>query len=162
MLTITSRAFAPDGPIPRRYTCDGDDLSPPLAWTDPPLGSHSFILLVDDPDAPDPAAPKRIWVHWIRYNLPPDTKALAEGDGNQPPPDNVREALTDAGTHGYHGPCPPIGRHRYFFRLFALDCVLPDLGRHARRREVEQAMEGHVLGSAGLMGPYAHPVGRDE
>lgn len=87
---------------------------------------------------------------------------LSEGAGNRRPPDNVREALSDANTHGYHGPCPPIGRHRYFFRLFALDCVLPDLGPTARRRELEQAMEGHVLGSTVLMGTYARPGGGDK
>ena len=157
MLTIASPAFAPNGSLPARFTCDGDDLSPPMTWINPPVGIQSFGVLVDDPDCPDPAAPKRTWVHWIRYNLPPETRELAEGDGNRAPPDGVREALTDAGTRGYHGPCPPVGRHRYYFRLFALDCTLPDLGPKGRRQDLARAMEGHVLESAVLMGTYAHP-----
>lgn len=152
--TLTSSAFPPDGPIPRRYTCDGEDLSPPLAWSGVPAGCRSLALLVDDPDAPDPAAPKRIWVHWIRYNLPPTTTGLAEGAGNRAPDGAEREALTDARSLGYHGPCPPIGRHRYFFRLFALDRVLPDLGPTAGRAALEQAMAGHLLETAVLMGTY--------
>lgn len=154
MFALRSPAFAPDTSIPPQYTCDGADRSPPLEWTDSPSGTQSFALLVDDPDAPDPAAPKRIWVHWLRYSIPADIHALPEGAGNQPAVSGY-EALTDAVTSGYHGPCPPIGRHRYFFRLYALDRVLPDLGPQARRRDLEQAMEGHVLGTALLMGTYA-------
>jgi Raf kinase inhibitor-like YbhB/YbcL family protein len=157
MFALRSPAFATDAPIPPQYTCDGADRSPPLEWTDPPRGVQSFALIVDDPDAPDPAAPKRVWVHWLRYNIPADLHALAEGAGNQPP-SSGHEALTDAGTSGYHGPCPPIGRHRYFFRLYALDRMLPDLGPRARRRDLEHAMEGHVLGTAVLMGTYARPA----
>jgi len=112
------------------------------------------VLIVDDPDAPDPAAPKRVWVHWIRYNIPAEDRELAEGAGNRSDA-SVPEALTVASTLGYHGPCPPIGRHRYYFRLFALDEMLPALGRKARRADVERAMEGHVLGKAVLMGTYA-------
>ena len=153
MFALRSTAFAPDSAIPRQHTCDGADRSPALAWTDPPQGARSFALIVDDPDCPDPAAPKRVWVHWLRYNLPPDASALVEGAGNQSP-GSAHEALTDSGSHGYHGPCPPIGRHRYYFRLFALDRMLPDLGERARRRELERAMDGHVLGTAILMGTY--------
>jgi len=154
MFSISSDAFAPDAPIPSRYTCDADDLSPHLTWASPPEGTRSFVLIVDDPDAPDPAAPKRVWVHWIRYNIPAEDRELAEGAGNRSDA-GVPEALTDASTLGYHGPCPPIGRHRYYFRLFALDEMLPALGRKARRADVERAMEGHVLGKAVLMGTYA-------
>lgn len=154
MFTLRSSAFAPDGPIPVRYTCEGKDLSPPLTWTDPPAGTKSLALIVDDPDAPDPAAPKRTWVHWLRYDLPIEPGSLAEGAGNQPPAPPVREALTDEKRLGYHGPCPPIGRHRYFFRLFALDRELPDLGPNAQRANLERAMEGRVLGQAVLMGTY--------
>lgn len=157
MLQISTPAFHPNGSIPRQHTCDGSDLSPALQWGNAPAGTRSFVLIVDDPDAPDPAAPKRTWVHWIRYNLPADATGLPEGAGNSPPPGGVREALTDAGTRGYHGPCPPIGRHRYYFRLFALDGELPDLGSQARRRDVEAAMAGHILESAAVMGTYAHP-----
>ena len=119
-----------------------------------PPGCLSLALLVDDPDAPDPAAPKRIWVHWIRYNLPPASAGLAEGAGNSAPERPVRDAVTDARSQGYHGPCPPIGRHRYYFRLFALDGVLPDLGPGAGRAALEQAMAGHLLETAVLMGTY--------
>lgn len=154
MFTIRSPAFDVDGSIPARHTCDGGDTSPPLTWTGPPEGTESFVLIVDDPDAPDPAAPKRIWVHWLRYNIPADARELAEGSGNERNTD-VHEALTDESRHGYHGPCPPIGRHRYFFRLFALDDMLPPLGPKARRAELERAMEGHVLETTVLMGTYA-------
>jgi Raf kinase inhibitor-like YbhB/YbcL family protein len=154
MFTLSSPAFEPDAPIPARHTCDADDRSPALIWTDPPAGTRSFALIVDDPDAPDPAAPKRIWVHWLRYNIPPDTRALAEGAGSRRDA-SVEEALTDDNSLGYHGPCPPIGRHRYYFRLHALDAMLPALGPKARRAEVERAMQGHVLGTAVLMGTYA-------
>jgi len=110
---------------------------------------------VDDPDAPDPAAPKRVWVHWIRYNLPPNLTALAEGAGNNPPVGGALEGLNDSNAQGYEGPCPPKGRHRYYFHLFALETLLPDLGVKARRRDLENAMQGHVLGEAVLMGTCA-------
>ena len=155
MLALASAAFAANAAIPSRHTCDGRELSPPLAWDDPPAGTESFVLIVDDPDAPDPAAPRRVWVHWIAYNLPASLRALAEGAGNADPPAAGREAVTDAGRRGYHGPCPPRGRHRYFFRLSALDTALPDLGPRARRADVERAMAGHVLATATLMGTYA-------
>ena len=160
MFEIRSPAFSPDGAIPARHTCDGDDISPALAWTDPPSGTRSFALIVDDPDAPDPAAPKRVWVHWIRYNIPPGARALDEGAGNTAPSGGARDALSDAKAPGYHGPCPPIGRHRYYFHLFALDAALPDLGDGAKRRDVEQAIEKHVLATAVAMGTYAHPPGK--
>ena len=153
VFTITSSAFADGASIPARHTCDADDLSPPLKWADPPPGTKSFVLIVDDPDAPDPAAPKRVWVHWLRYNIPAEQRELAEGAGNANGP-GAQEAQTDAGALGYHGPCPPIGRHRYFFRLSALDTLLSALGDSARRADLERAMEGHVLGSAVLMGTF--------
>lgn len=160
MFALNSSAFAPGAPIPARHTCDGQDSSPPLSWSDLPAGTRSLALLVDDPDAPDPAAPKRVWVHWIRYNLSPEISELAEGAGNRPPDANAREAVTDAGTLGYHGPCPPIGRHRYFFHLFALSKSLPDLGPKAGRADFERAMSGSVLGEATLMGTYERPSTR--
>lgn len=155
MLTLRSSAFEPDQPIPARHTCDGDDLSPPLEWTDPPAGTKSFALIVDDPDAPDPAAPKRTWIHWVRYGIPAGQSGLPEGAGNTAPKGDEREALTDSDRLGYGGPCPPIGRHRYFFRLFALDREIGDLGSMARRADLEKVMEGHVLATAVLMGTYA-------
>lgn len=159
-MKLTSTAFESYEEIPRRCTCDGEDKSPPLSWTEIPKDTASFVLIVDDPDAPDPAAPKRVWVHWLRYNIPAAQRDLQEGAGNGAPADGALDALTDSGDLGYHGPCPPIGRHRYFFRLFALDVMLSDLGPQARRGDLERAMEGHVLGSAVLMGTYGREGGR--
>jgi Raf kinase inhibitor-like YbhB/YbcL family protein len=160
MFTLRSSAFRDGGAIPDRCTCDGDDLSPLLSWSDPPEGTASFALIVDDPDAPDPAAPKRVWVHWLLYNIPAAHTELAEGAGNQAPPSRAQHAITDAHTPGYHGPCPPIGRHRYFFHLAALDSALPDLGQRARRADLERAMAGHVLATAVLMGTYERRAAR--
>jgi hypothetical protein len=151
---VRSSAFEPDGVIPARYTCEGDDLSPPLEWSGAPEGTRSFVLIVDDPDAPDPAAPKVTWVHWLRYNIPAATHSLAEGAGNRNPRGGGEEALTHADTVGYHGPCPPIGTHRYYFRLFAMGRTLPPLGADARRADLERAMKGSVLATAVLMGTY--------
>jgi len=148
-----SPAFADGEAIPRKYTCDGDDCSPPLAWSGLPAGTGSVVLIVDDPDAPDPAAPQRTWVHWVLYNLPPDSTGLAEGIEPARLPAGTREGLNDWNRTGYGGPCPPIGRHRYFHKLYALDAVLPDLG-DATKGEVEEAMRGHVLASAQLVGTY--------
>jgi Raf kinase inhibitor-like YbhB/YbcL family protein len=159
VFALRSPAFAADAPIPARFTCDGADRSPPLAWSDPPPGTQSFALIVDDPDAPDPAAPRRVWVHWLLYNIPASVTELPEGLGNEKRCP-WHDALTDADTHGYHGPCPPRGRHRYFFRLFALDRELADLGPAARRRELEEAMAGHILGTAVLMGTCLRPPAR--
>jgi hypothetical protein len=155
MFQLRSTAFEPDQPIPARHTCDGVDLSPPLEWAGVPAGTRTLALLVDDPDAPDPAAPRRVWVHWIRYDIPAGSPGLAEGAGNRAPEGGARETLTDSNALGWQGPCPPIGRHRYYFRLYALDTVLPDLGPKARRADFERATEGHVLGTAVLMGTYA-------
>ena len=149
-LSITSGAFPAGGEIPRKYTCDGDDLAPPLAFEGVPEGAHSLALIVDDPDAPDPAAPKRVWVHWVLHDLPPDTAGLPEG-GDTPP--GARAGSNDWGRTGYGGPCPPIGRHRYFFRLYALDTVLGDLGAPGKAKLLA-AMEGHVVARAELMGTY--------
>jgi Raf kinase inhibitor-like YbhB/YbcL family protein len=150
-MKLISSAFAPDADIPVAHTCQGADRAPPLAWTDPPPGTRSFALIVDDPDAPDPAAPKTTWVHWIAYNLPPDTRALPEG-GALPP--GTRDGVNDWKRTGYGGPCPPIGRHRYFFKLYALDAVLPDLGRPTKQK-LEAAMQGHILGGTEIVGHYA-------
>lgn len=154
MFELRSTAFPQGGPIPSRHTCEGDELSPPLEWTDPPGGTKSFALIVDDPDAPDPEKPRIIWVHWLLYNLSAAERMIAEGAGNSPLAAKGQHALTQTDTFGYHGPCPPIGRHRYFFRLFALDRELPSLGATAHRVDLERAMEGHVLGTATLMGTY--------
>ena len=150
---LSSAAFAAGGPIPREYTCDGADHSPPLSWGNPPAGTRSYALIVDDPDAPDPAAPKVIWVHWVAYNIPASISALNVNATRSAMPAGTREGLNDWKAPGYRGPCPPIGRHRYFHRLYALDAVLPDLGS-ATKQKLESAMQGHVLGTAELMGTY--------
>ena len=151
--TLTSSAFAPGQPIPSVHTCEGKDVSPPLSWTAPPAGTKSLALIVDDPDAPDPAAPRMVFAHWVLYNLPASAGALAQGVAAAALPPGTREGTSDFRRPGYGGPCPPIGRHRYFFKLFALDVVLPDLGAATKAR-LEQAMKGHVLATAELVGTY--------
>jgi Raf kinase inhibitor-like YbhB/YbcL family protein len=152
-LSLASPAFDPLGGIPKRHTCDGEDLSPPLAWSGAPAGTKSLALVVDDPDAPDPAAPKVVWVHWVLYDLPPGTTSLTQGTTAKTLPSGAREGLNDWKQTGWRGPCPPIGRHRYFHRLYALDIVLPDL-HHPTRAALERAMAGHVLEKAELVGTY--------
>ena len=152
-LTLTSPAFAPDSPIPRAHTCDGENRSPALAWSGAPEGTRSLVLIVDDPDAPDPAAPRMTFVHWVVYNLPPETTGLAADVNPQELPPPARAGLNDWRRIGYGGPCPPIGRHRYFFKLYALDAQLPELDR-ATKTDIERAMRGHVLAEAQLMGTY--------
>jgi Raf kinase inhibitor-like YbhB/YbcL family protein len=152
-LTLSSQAFSPGGTIPKRHTCEGEDVSPDLAWSDAPPGSKSLALIVDDPDAPDPAAPKLTWVHWVLYNIPPGTSALKAAVSSANLPQGTKEGLNDLKRTGYGGPCPPIGRHRYFHKLYALDTVLPDLGK-TTKAQLEKAMVGHVLASAELVGTY--------
>ncbi len=152
-LRISSPAFQSDGDIPARYTCDGEDLSPPLQWSDPPEGTKSLALIVDDPDAPDPAAPRMTWVHWVLYNIPSAIVGLAEAVASHDLPEGTGEGTNDWGRTGYGGPCPPVGRHRYFHKLYALDTVLSDLVKPSKA-ELEQAMEGHVLAEAQLIGTY--------
>jgi Raf kinase inhibitor-like YbhB/YbcL family protein len=150
---LTSSAFADREEIPRVYTCDGDDISPPLAWVGLPEGAESLVLIVDDPDAPDPAAPKMTWVHWVLYDLPPSATTLPAGVPPTELPSGTREGLNDWKRTGYGGPCPPVGRHRYYHKLYALDVVLPNLGE-ATKAVVERAMAGHVLATAQLVGTY--------
>jgi Raf kinase inhibitor-like YbhB/YbcL family protein len=152
-LMIHSTVFEQGGEIPRRHTCEGDDASPPLAWSGVPAGARSLVLIVDDPDAPDPAKPRRTWVHWVLYDIPTTAEGLAEGVAPSALPDGTREGLNDWERTGYGGPCPPIGRHRYFHKLYALDTTLGDLGR-ATKVEIERAMAGHVIAEAVLMGTY--------
>jgi Raf kinase inhibitor-like YbhB/YbcL family protein len=154
-MIINSPAFMHEGMIPARHTCDGLDKSPPLAWSGVPPGAKSLALIVDDPDAPDPAAPKRTWVHWVLYNLPPDTSSLAEGVAADTLPDGALQGINDSHDPGYGGPCPPVGRHRYFFKLYALDTMLPNL-QSPTKAALEKAMQGHVLAQAELMGLYQH------
>ena len=152
-LTITSAAFAPNAAIPTRHTCEGDDVSPPLAWSGAPAGTRSFALIVDDPDAPDPAAPRTTWVHWLLYNIPSTTTELPEAVAPGALPAGTREGVNDWKRTGYGGPCPPIGRHRYFHKLYALDTVLPNLQRPGKAA-LEKAIEGHVLAQGVLIGTY--------
>jgi Raf kinase inhibitor-like YbhB/YbcL family protein len=152
-LKLTSAQFHNMSPIPKKYTCEGGDVSPPLAWADAPYNTKSFALIVDDPDAPDPRAPKRTWVHWLVYNLPADTSSLGEGLTAGALPLGAAEGVNDFRQEDYGGPCPPIGRHRYFFKLYALDERLnvPD---RPDKATLERAMQGHVLEKAELVGTY--------
>ncbi|MBI2104079.1 MAG: YbhB/YbcL family Raf kinase inhibitor-like protein [Candidatus Omnitrophica bacterium] len=148
-LTMTSSAFTDGGHIPSVYTCEGKDISPPLAWTEPPPGTNSLALIADDPDAPG-----KTWVHWVLYNLPPSARALPQAfPPDEERPDGARQGTTDFGRVGYGGPCPPSGTHRYFFKLYALDAVL-DVPPGATKPQVEAAMRGHLLAEAQLMGTY--------
>jgi Raf kinase inhibitor-like YbhB/YbcL family protein len=151
--TLTSPAFVHGNGIPATYTCDGDDTSPPLFWSGIPSGAKSLALIVDDPDAPDPAAPQRTWVHWVMYNLPAGSSGLKQGVAASDLPAGTREGVNDWHRTGYGGPCPPVGRHRYIHKLYALDIVLPDLGK-PNKAKLEKAMEGHVIGKAELIGTY--------
>jgi Raf kinase inhibitor-like YbhB/YbcL family protein len=153
-LRLFSPAFAAGGEIPRRHTCDGADVSPPLGWTGVPAAARSLALIVDDPDAPDPRNPRTTWVHWVLYDLPPAASGLAEGAKAGALPPGTREGRSDWKATGYRGPCPPIGRHRYFFKLYALDATLGDLGGPEKAQLLER-MKGHVLESAELVGTYA-------
>ena len=150
-MNITSSAFAHNESMPALFTCEGENISPPLAWNNVPEGAKSLVLMVDDPDAPDPAAPRRIWVHWLLYNLPANCAGLPEAIATLPV--GTKEGLNDWQRTGYGGPCPPIGRHRYFHKLYALDCVLPDLGTPTQKVLV-QAMQGHIMAEAQLIGTY--------
>ena len=152
-LKLSSSAFSTGGNIPVEHTCEGADLSPPLSWSGIPAGTKSLALIVDDPDAPDPAAPRMTWVHWLLYKLPPAAAGLPEGVVPAALPAGTREGMNDWKRTGYGGPCPPIGRHRYFHKLYALDTLLPDLERPSKVR-LEKAMQGHVLAQAELIGFY--------
>jgi Raf kinase inhibitor-like YbhB/YbcL family protein len=150
---ITSPAFADRGPIPRQHGCEGADISPPLRWSGAPAGTRSFALIVDDPDAPDPRAPRMTWVHWVVYNIPLAVQALSADAAGRGLPAEARHGLNDWKKAGYGGPCPPIGRHRYFHKLYALDTELPDLGAPTKE-QLLAAMRGHVLAEAELVGTY--------
>jgi Raf kinase inhibitor-like YbhB/YbcL family protein len=152
-LSIASAAFEDGGAMAAKYTCEGPDISPPLTWSGVPEGARSLALIVDDPDAPDPAAPKMTYVHWVLYNLPVDCGGLPEGTTSGDLPHGTLEGTNDWQRTGYGGPCPPIGRHRYFHKLFALDVVLEDL-KEPSKNELLAAMEGHVIAQAQIVGTY--------
>ena len=152
-LVLTSPTFAHQGAIPAQHTCEGANTSPALAWSGVPAGAKSLVLIVDDPDAPDPAAPKTTWVHWLLYNLPASAGGLPAAITTAALPAGTREGTNDWKRTGYGGPCPPIGRHRYFHKLYALDVVLPDL-HQPTKAQLEAAMAGHILASTELVGTY--------
>jgi Raf kinase inhibitor-like YbhB/YbcL family protein len=150
-MIITSTNFKDRGMIQSKHTCDGDNVSPSLNWSDVPAGTRSLALIVDDPDAPDPGNPKMTWVHWVLYNIPTSSNMLSEGITQLPK--GTLEGMNDWKRTGYGGPCPPIGRHRYFHKLYALDIVLPDLQKPIKAK-LEKAMEGHIIYRAEIVGMY--------
>ena len=152
-LTLRSPAFLAGAAIPGEYTCDGANHSPPLQWSGAPAGTRSFALILDDPDAPDPKAPKMTWVHWVLYDMPASATGLAgAADPKQLPP-GTREGTNSAKRTAYGGPCPPTGRHRYFHKLYALDITLGDLDRPTAE-QLQSAMKGHILAETELIGTY--------
>lgn len=152
-MQLSSPAFSDGGRIPVQYTCEGEDHSPPLAWSGAPEETRSFVLIVDDPDAPDPKAPKRVWVHWVVVNIPPAVAGLSENASRQGLPAGSLEGVNDAHERHYHGPCPPIGEHRYFHKLYALDATLA-FAAPPTKAQVVEAMEGHILAQAQIVGVY--------
>ncbi len=152
-LTLRSKAFTDGGEIPTKYTCEGEDIAAPLEWEGVPEEARSLVLIVDDPDAPDPKAPKMTWVHWVLYNIPPGTSGLPKGAASADLPPGTKEGLNDWKKTGYGGPCPPIGRHRYFHKLYALDTVLKGMDRPTKA-QIEAAMRGHVIAKTELVGTY--------
>ncbi len=148
-MELKSKAFEPGGLIPAKYTCDGEDISPPLNWSDTPAGTKTFALISDDPDAP-----VGTWVHWVIWNISASARAL---DENLPKsaslPNSAKQGTTDFRRIGYGGPCPPSGTHRYFFKLYALDMTL-DLPASTTKKDLEMAMQGHILAQAELIGKY--------
>ena len=152
-IVLMSSQFTANGPIPAAHTCQGADKSPALHWSGVPATAKSLALVVDDPDAPDPKAPKMTWTHWVLYNLPPTATALPDGATKTALPPGTREANNDWGQPGWRGPCPPVGRHRYFFKLYALDVVLPSIAG-ADKAKLEAAMKGHIVAEGQLIGTY--------
>jgi hypothetical protein len=152
-LTLASPSFRHQEEIPAKYTCEGEDVSPALAWSGVPAGTKSLVLIVDDPDAPDPKAPRMTWVHWVLFDIPPDATGVPEAIERAALPGGTREGQNDWKRSGYGGPCPPIGRHRYFHKLYALDKLLPDL-KKPTKAQLEQAMKGHILAQNELVGTY--------
>lgn len=151
---IRSSVFDNNGIIPSEYTCEGRDVSPPLSWDDVPEGTKSLVLIVDDPDAPDPNAPKMTWVHWVVYNLPPDTSGLAEAASTSGSlPAGTAQGINDWDKSSYGGPCPPIGRHRYFYKLYALDTLLGNINKPTKSA-IESAMKDHIIGATEIVGTY--------
>jgi len=154
-LRVESSAFGMNGSIPAQFTSDGDDVAPPLAWSTPPPGTKSIAIIVDDPDAPNPAAPQRTWVHWVVTGIPAITTSLR---GDKGLPAGTVMGTNDWGHRAWGGPNPPIGRHRYFFKVYALDIDLATPG--ITKLELLAAMKGHILAQGELIGTYAKPHAR--
>lgn len=152
-LTLKSNDFSHQGEIPKICTCDGSDQSPSLSWSGVPVQAKSLVLIVDDPDAPDPAKPKMTWVHWLLYNIPSTATELPHAASTTNVPAGTLHGKNDWKRTGYGGPCPPIGRHRYFHKLYALDTILPDL-HQPNKAQLEAAMAGHIIEKAELLGTY--------
>lgn len=149
-ISVSSSAFQEGGMIPAKYTCDGQDISPPLKWAGEPEGTRSIALISDDPDAP-----MRTWVHWVVWNIPPSVHELAENVWPDPElPDGSRQGITDFNRPGYGGPCPPSGVHRYYFKVYAMDTKL-NLPSSTRKADLLKAMKGHILAEGQLMGKYS-------
>ena len=149
-MELKSSAFTAGGMIPKKHTCDGPDVSPPLSWSDVPAGAKSLALIADDPDAP-----MGTWVHWVAWNIPPNAHGLEEGMPKKDSlPNGMKQGTTDFRSIGYGGPCPPSGTHRYFFKLYALDTSL-NLPPSTTKKDLEKAMQGHLLQQVELMGKYA-------
>ncbi|CAB1276093.1 YbhB/YbcL family Raf kinase inhibitor-like protein [Candidatus Nitrosacidococcus tergens] len=153
--TFTSPAFDHQAAIPEKYTCEGQDISPELTWNHLPEGTKSLALIMYDPDAPDPKAPMFTWVHWVLYNIPPSANGLTEGIKLKDLPKGTLAGSNNWGWSRptYGGPCPPIGRHRYFFKLYALDTILPDL-KALTKDKLEQAIQNHIIEEKELIGTY--------
>lgn len=153
LLNLTSSAFAANASIPSKYTCEGANVSPPLAWSGTPSTAKSFALIVEDPDAPDPAKPTRVVTHWVAYNIPGTAPGLGENASKKGMPAGSGQGLNEGSKPVYMGPCPPIGSHRYFFKLYALDTVLTGL-RNPKKADLQAAMQAHVVDSTQLIGTY--------
>lgn len=150
---LSSSAFAANASMPSKYTCEGINISPPLAWSGAPASVKSFALIVEDPDAPDPAKPARVVSHWVAYNIPASAISLPEDASKKVMPAGSAQGSNEGNKQVYMGPCPPIGRHRYFFKLFALDTALTGL-KNPKKADLEKAIHGHVVGNAVLIGTY--------
>jgi Raf kinase inhibitor-like YbhB/YbcL family protein len=153
IFNLASSAFNPNASMPAKYTCEGTNISPPLAWSGAPASAKSYALIVEDPDAPDPAKPTRVVSHWVAYNIPASATSLSENASNKGMPAGSAQGSNEGSKPIYMGPCPPIGRHRYFFKLFALDTMLKGLS-NPKKADLEKAIQGHVVGNAVLIGTY--------
>lgn len=157
-MKILSSAFQDGQEIPTKYTCEGEDISPPLSWEDVPGNTKSLALIVEDPDAPDPKAPKMVWIHWVLFNIDPKSKGIPENAMAHELPKDSQQGLTSWKKTNYGGPCPPIGRHRYYHRLYALDLVFSNV-QNPTADTLRQIMRDHVIAEAVIMGTYQKSKG---